>query len=314
MENLSSYDLDVLSEVPFHDTNKENDMSSQSVQDNQCSEQPFFNNTIEIDITSDSNIISYEQYLQETETPVVQSTSSSTQQDELLMSVIEEMSSHVTFHIFQVYANDAYVNKTSSFYDESHKTALGYQNPFYLSQARWKVPALYDGNTIVKTHATLSVTHTEETLELAEESRLKLLAKQDDPSLKKHKVNLKPVDYVALNKLSEHFAKHFVPQKQFSAEQSYWLHISQPVVVKPQVLSEPVLKKEIPRELPSIRKYEVQTDMSADMSVQGTRWQAEVSVRGTRVRESMPIMGNNEAVGRRKKDQNTLRSSNMSGG
>ncbi|GJX52018.1 hypothetical protein Tco_0280387 [Tanacetum coccineum] len=27
------------------------------------------------------------------------------------------------------------------------------------------------------------------------------------------------------------------------------------------------------------RKYEVQTDMSADMSVQGTRWQAEVSVR-----------------------------------
>ncbi|GKD20903.1 hypothetical protein Tco_1222606, partial [Tanacetum coccineum] len=92
-------------------------------------------------------------------------------------------------------------------------------------------------------------------------------------------------------------------------------------------------------------KYEVQTDMSADMSVRGTRWQAEVSVRGTRycsrwrlanqsvtrgiwrvsvrggvcqyevrVRESVPIMGNNEAVGRRQKDQNTLRSSNMSGG
>ncbi|GKG38117.1 hypothetical protein Tco_0457340, partial [Tanacetum coccineum] len=29
-------------------------------------------------------------------------------------------------------------------------------------------------------------------------------------------------------------------------------------------------------------KYEVQTDMSADMSVRGMRWQAEVSVRGTR--------------------------------
>ncbi|GKF69560.1 hypothetical protein Tco_0202617, partial [Tanacetum coccineum] len=28
-------------------------------------------------------------------------------------------------------------------------------------------------------------------------------------------------------------------------------------------------------------KYEVQTDMSADMSVRGTRWQADVSVRGT---------------------------------
>ncbi|GJR90006.1 putative ribonuclease H-like domain-containing protein [Tanacetum coccineum] len=35
-----------------------------------------------------------------------------------------------------------------------------------------------------------------------------------------------------------------------------------------------------PRQI--VGKYEVQTDMSADMSVRGTRWQAEVSVRGTR--------------------------------
>ncbi|GJR44503.1 hypothetical protein Tco_1312606 [Tanacetum coccineum] len=92
-------------------------------------------------------------------------------------------------------------------------------------------------------------------------------------------------------------------------------------------------------------KYEVQTDMSTDMSVRGTRWQAEVSVRGTRyysrwrlanqsvtrgiwrvsvrggvcqyevrVHGSVPIMGNNEAVGGEQKDYNTLRSCNMSGG
>ncbi|GJU71284.1 hypothetical protein Tco_1262689 [Tanacetum coccineum] len=83
------------------------------------------------------------------------------------------------------------------------------------------VPALYDGNTIVKTHVALSVTDSEETLELAEESRLKMLAKQDDPSLKEKKVNISPVDYVALNKLSE----HFVPRKQLSAEQAFWLPI-----------------------------------------------------------------------------------------
>ncbi|GKA67916.1 hypothetical protein Tco_0767833 [Tanacetum coccineum] len=74
-----------------------------------------------------------------------------------------------------------------------------------------------------------------------------MLAKQDDPSLKKHKVNLKPIDYVALNKLSEHFAKYFVPKKQLSAEKAYWLPISQSVVVKPPVPSELVLKKNIPR-------------------------------------------------------------------
>ena len=38
------------------------------------------------------------------------------------------------------------LTKPQVFYDEAHKTALGYQNPFYLRQARRKVPALYDGN------------------------------------------------------------------------------------------------------------------------------------------------------------------------
>ncbi|GJX03103.1 hypothetical protein Tco_0189019 [Tanacetum coccineum] len=74
MANLSSYDSNVILE---------------------CFEQPSFDNEIEVDITSDSNIISYEQYLQETENPFVQDTSSPTQQDGLLMSVIEEMSSQV---------------------------------------------------------------------------------------------------------------------------------------------------------------------------------------------------------------------------
>ncbi|GJV67955.1 hypothetical protein Tco_1483464 [Tanacetum coccineum] len=200
MANLSSYDSDVLLEVPFHDTNIENDMSCQSVQDTQCFEQPSFDNDTEIDITSDINILSYEQYLQETENPVVQSTSSPVQQDELLMFVIEEMSSQ-----------DA------------------------------KLPALYDGYTIVKILDALSVIDTEETLELAEESRLKMLAKQNYPSLKEKKVNVAPVDYVTLNKLSEHFVKHFVPQKQLSAEQAFWLPISQPVFEKPPVPSVPVL-------------------------------------------------------------------------
>ncbi|GJY29648.1 hypothetical protein Tco_0405415, partial [Tanacetum coccineum] len=95
MANLSSYDSQVLLEVPTHDTYLQNDMIHPSVQEMQCSEQPSFNNDTNIDITSDSNIISYEQYLQETENAVVQDTNSSTQQDALIMSVIKEMSSQV---------------------------------------------------------------------------------------------------------------------------------------------------------------------------------------------------------------------------
>ncbi|GJW59412.1 retrovirus-related pol polyprotein from transposon TNT 1-94 [Tanacetum coccineum] len=91
-----------------------------------------------------------------------------------------------------------------------------------------------------------------ETLELAEMSRLKMLSKQNDPILIEKKVNIALVDYVALNKLSEHFVKHFVPQKQLSIEHAFWLPISQPVSQNPPFPSEPVLKKEIPRELPPI--------------------------------------------------------------
>ncbi|GKC37927.1 hypothetical protein Tco_1050311 [Tanacetum coccineum] len=211
MASLSSYDSDVLLEVPFHDTNIGNDMSYQSMQETQCSEQPFVDNDTEIDIPSDSNIISYEQYLQETEKSVVQNTSSSAQQDALLMSVIEEMSCQVA-KCNKVQQENIVVNETLTTELERYKEQ--------------KVPALYDGHTIVKTHVALSITDTEETLELAEESRLKMLAKQNDPSLKENKVKIALVDYVALNKLSEHFVKYFVPQKQLSAEQAYWLPIS----------------------------------------------------------------------------------------
>ncbi|GJV46435.1 hypothetical protein Tco_1430971 [Tanacetum coccineum] len=132
------------------------------------------------------------------------------------------------------------------------KSHIGFKNPFYLSQARRKVPTLYDGHTIVKQHDALSVPDIEETLDLTKGDRLKMLAKQNDPTLKDKKVNFTPVNYVMLNKLSEHFVKHFVPQKQLSAEQEFWLPISQPVSEKPPVPFEPVLKKEISRELPPI--------------------------------------------------------------
>ncbi|GKC85899.1 hypothetical protein Tco_1141616, partial [Tanacetum coccineum] len=100
-------------------------------------------------------------------------------------------------------------------------------------------------------HDALSVIDNEETLELAKESTLKMHAKQNDPIAKEKKVNIAPIDYVALNKFSEHFVKHFMPKKQLSTKQAFWLPISQPVSENPLAHTEPVLK-EIPRELPKI--------------------------------------------------------------
>ncbi|GKD30555.1 hypothetical protein Tco_1241333, partial [Tanacetum coccineum] len=119
-----------------------------------------------------------------------------------------------------------------------------------------KVPALYDGHTIVKKHDALTVTDTEETLELAEESRLKMLAKQNNETVKEKKVNIAHVDYVALNKLSDHFVKHFVPQKQLSAEQEFWLPISQHHIICQDVMNIAMHADSLPVNLlPANNKY-----------------------------------------------------------
>ncbi|GJR99340.1 hypothetical protein Tco_0315849 [Tanacetum coccineum] len=77
MANLSSYDSDVLSEVPYSDTYQHEVINQSAL------EMPYFEETPIVDsldneITSDSNIISYSQYLQESQQVVVQDTNSTT--------------------------------------------------------------------------------------------------------------------------------------------------------------------------------------------------------------------------------------------
>nr|GEY13413.1 retrovirus-related Pol polyprotein from transposon TNT 1-94 [Tanacetum cinerariifolium] len=85
------------------------------------------------------------------------------------------------------------LTKPQFFYDHTTKQALGFQNPFYLKKAQQLKPKLYDGNVIKNTCAI--VIPFEETLMLAEESRSKMLLKQQDPMVLEKKVNTTPVDY-----------------------------------------------------------------------------------------------------------------------
>nr|GEU62241.1 retrovirus-related Pol polyprotein from transposon TNT 1-94 [Tanacetum cinerariifolium] len=62
----------------------------------------------------------------------------------------------------------------------------------------------------------------EETLTLEDESRSKMLQKQNDPIMSQKKVITKPVDYAALNKLLKDFETRFVPQTELLAEQAFW--------------------------------------------------------------------------------------------
>ncbi|GJS54535.1 ribonuclease H-like domain-containing protein [Tanacetum coccineum] len=66
-----------------------------------------------------------------------------------------------------------------------------------------------------------SIVDSEETLMLEEESRSKMLLKQSDPKVLEKKVNIKPINYAELNRLSEDFGKHFVPQQELSDEQAF---------------------------------------------------------------------------------------------
>ncbi|GJY49007.1 hypothetical protein Tco_0438963 [Tanacetum coccineum] len=89
MSNLSSYGSDVLSKVP-HSENTHNDMLNQSVQEMPYSEQTHLMNYPKNKITSDSNIITYSQYLLETQNAAVQIPILLTQQDAMNITVYKE--------------------------------------------------------------------------------------------------------------------------------------------------------------------------------------------------------------------------------
>ncbi|GJU34293.1 putative reverse transcriptase domain-containing protein [Tanacetum coccineum] len=61
--------------------------------------------------------------------------------------------------------------------------------------------------------------------------------------------NYKPIDYEKLNRLFDDFRKRFTPQQQLSAEQAFWLHMSNPTS-KPSDASP--IKIEAPKELPKV--------------------------------------------------------------
>nr|GEU63861.1 retrovirus-related Pol polyprotein from transposon TNT 1-94 [Tanacetum cinerariifolium] len=66
--------------------------------------------------------------------------------------------------------------------------ALGFQNPCYLKKAQQLKPKLYDGRIIEKYDAVV-IPDTEETLMLAEESRSKMIEKQNDPQMTEKKLS-----------------------------------------------------------------------------------------------------------------------------
>ncbi|GJY30935.1 hypothetical protein Tco_0414430 [Tanacetum coccineum] len=247
MANISSSGSDVLSEVP-HSDNTHNNMINQSVQAMPSFEHSSVVNHSETEITSDSNIIPYSQYVKETQQASIQNSNSSTQQDSLIYSVIDQLKTQV-INCTKINLDNKSVNDTLTAelerYKEQVKVLKEEQNVEKEESrnidreiALEKNIKLLDSNIVYKRDQSAQTVHMltkpkffcdhstkqalEETLILAEESRSKMLLKQQDPEVIAKKVNTTLVDYVALNKLSQDFEKRFVPQTELSAKQAFW--------------------------------------------------------------------------------------------
>nr|GEW54254.1 hypothetical protein [Tanacetum cinerariifolium] len=90
------------------------------------------------------------------------------------------------------------LTKPQGFYDNIHKQALGYQNPFYLKKDQRIKLTLYDGIVIFVKHVAMPVIDDEKTLILEEEKAHKELPKVSlvNESLKKLKLHLADFDKV----------------------------------------------------------------------------------------------------------------------
>ncbi|GKA71209.1 retrovirus-related pol polyprotein from transposon TNT 1-94 [Tanacetum coccineum] len=293
----------------------------------------------ETEITSDSNIIPYSQYLSETQQENVQNSNSSAQQDVLILSMFEQLNTQVT-HCTNVNkaltteldrykeevkdlkemqnvensfsgSNEQYaeivrlketlfeqmqekdslmktvsdlkkdlkmeenrnidreivlekkikqldniifkrgqsaqtvhmMTKSKICYDHSTKQAIGFEKPFYLKKVRESKPKLYDGNVILKMD-TVVIPDSDETLMLCEESRSKMLLKEQDPLVVKHRVNTKPINYAILN---NDYNKRFVRQSDLYSEHAYWKVTSVPAL--DPFHSSTTIKVEVPKEL-----------------------------------------------------------------
>ncbi|GJR57897.1 hypothetical protein Tco_1500059 [Tanacetum coccineum] len=100
-------------------------------------------------------------------------------------------------------------NKQKAFRDNLHKSGVGYNGSCVLSQAYAKILKLYRASELCDKNEQLHVFDSEETLEDAEKSQLKMNEFQKDE--KTQELKIQPIDYEKLNKLY----KDFVPQKSF---------------------------------------------------------------------------------------------------
>ncbi|GJX45511.1 retrovirus-related pol polyprotein from transposon TNT 1-94, partial [Tanacetum coccineum] len=286
MANLYHYGSDALAEVYNHD-NMNNNMINQAVQAMSSSEQSNVVNHSKTEITSDSNIIPYSQYLIESQQATIQNSNSSAQQDALILSMIEQLKNQVV-NCTKINLEIKSVNDTLTVelerYKEQVKVLKEGQNVDLrsnnnvsdscaqsveidrlkqtLSEHLKEKESLMQTVTLLKNDF-----KKEESWNINREIALEKKIKQLDNIVFKINQSAQTVHMLtkpqffydhttkqALETLmlaeESHFKTRFVPQTELSAEQAFW---SQNSVNSPEpILSSRPTIVEVPKELPKV--------------------------------------------------------------
>ncbi|GJW13920.1 hypothetical protein Tco_0018053 [Tanacetum coccineum] len=115
-----------------------------------------------------------------------------------------------------------------------HSLSSSSEKPFIIRKLGSHSLKLYD------------VPDSDETLELSEKSRSKMLLKEQDPLFVKYKINTKPINYDILN---NDYYKRFVRQTDLYSEHAYWKETSVPPLDFSH--SSTLVIFEVPKELPN---------------------------------------------------------------
>ncbi|GJY51197.1 hypothetical protein Tco_0442044 [Tanacetum coccineum] len=215
--NIFNYDSDVISEVPHSET-YHNDMENQSVHAMHDFKQSPVVDFSYNEIHSDSNIIPYSQYLQETQLTTVQDTTLQAQQDSMILSVIEQMSEQMI----------------------NHKFALKEQVDS-LEQNRSK--QIKEEESLLQTFIVFKNKSKEkENKYMENEIDLEKKIKELDNIIFKVGQSAQPVHMLTKQ-------KRFVPQQELLAEQTFCYHMSNPSTKSSD--ASPV-KMKAPKELPKL--------------------------------------------------------------
>ncbi|GJX90277.1 hypothetical protein Tco_0343603 [Tanacetum coccineum] len=190
MANLSYYGSNVLAEVHNPD-NIDNNTINQGVQARPSSEQSSVVYHLETKITSDSNIIPYS-HVNDTLTAELERYKEQVKVLKEGQNVDLKSRDSVSDSCEQSVEIDRLKQTLSEQLKE--KESLMFLKSFLSEEAQQLEPKLYDGN-VNKSTSAIVILDSKETLMLAEESRSKMLLKQQDLMVLEKKVNTTLVDY-----------------------------------------------------------------------------------------------------------------------